>query len=102
MLSHVQLFETPWIVAHQAPLTTGFSKQGCWSGLPFLPPGNLPDQGIEPKSPALAGGFFTSEPPGSPHIYYNGRISGTLTTANAGEDVKQDELSFIADGNAKQ
>ena len=49
---------------HQAPLSTGFSRQEYWSGLPFPPPGDLPDSGIEHASPALAGGFFTTEPPG--------------------------------------
>ena len=49
-LSHVQLFATLWTVAHQAPLSTGFSRQECWSGLPCAPPGNLPDPGIEPVS----------------------------------------------------
>ena len=51
------------LVAHQAPLSMGFSRQEYWSGLPFLPAGDLPDPGIEPPfpvSPALAGGFFTS------------------------------------------
>ena len=46
-------FITPWTVAHQAPLSTGFSKQEHWNGLPFPPPGDLPDPGIEPVSPAL-------------------------------------------------
>ena len=58
---HVQLFTSPWIIAHQAPLSMGFSRQEYWSGLPWPPPGDLPDPGIEPislKSPALAGGFF--------------------------------------------
>ena len=44
----------------------GFSRQEYRSGLPFLSPGDLPDPGIEPMSPALAGGFFTTEPPGTP------------------------------------
>ena len=48
-------------LAHQAPLTMEFSKQGYWSGLPFPPPGDLPDSGIKSVSPALAGGFFTAE-----------------------------------------
>ena len=48
--SHVWLFETLWTVAHQAPLSMGFSRQGYWSGLPCLPPGDLPDPGIEPVS----------------------------------------------------
>ena len=52
--------------AHQAPLSMGFRRQGYWSGLAFPSPGELPDPGIEPESPALAGGFFTTEPPGKP------------------------------------
>ena len=58
-----------WTVAHQAPLSMGFSRQEYWSGLPFPPPRDLPNPGIEsmfPVSPALAGGFFTTEPPGKP------------------------------------
>ena len=53
---------TPWTVAHQAPLSMGFSRQEYWNGLPFPSPGDLPDPGIEPESPALAGRFFTAEP----------------------------------------
>ena len=52
-LSHVWLFETPWTVVYQAPRSMGFSRQEYWSGLPFPSPGDLPDPGIEPKSPAL-------------------------------------------------
>ena len=62
-LSRVCLFATPWTVILQAPLTMGFSKQGYWSGLPFPPPGDLSNPGIELVSltlPALAGGFFTT------------------------------------------
>ena len=59
VLSRVQLFVTPWTVAHQAPLSMGFSRQEYWSGLPFPSPDDLPDPGIDPFSPALAGGFFT-------------------------------------------
>ena len=55
----IWLFATPWTVARQAPLSMGFSRQEYWSGLPFPSPGDLPDPGIEPTSPALAGGFFT-------------------------------------------
>ena len=58
--------ETPWSVAHQAPLSMGFPKQEYQSGLPFPSPGDLPDSGTEPGSPALAGGFSTTEPPGKP------------------------------------
>ena len=52
------------MVAHQAPLSMGFSKQEYWTGLPFPSPGDLPGSGVEPISPALAGRFFTPEPPG--------------------------------------
>ena len=52
-LSRVQLFATPWTVACQAPLSTEFSRQEYWSGKPFLSPGDLPDPGIESRSPAL-------------------------------------------------
>jgi len=65
-LSRVQLFSTPWTVAHHAPLSMGFSRQEYWSELPFPSPGNLPNPGMQPKSPTLAGTFFTSEPPGKP------------------------------------
>ena len=63
------LFETPCMVACQASLPMEFSRQEYWSGLLFPPPGDLPDLGIEPESsasPALAGGFFTTVPPGKP------------------------------------
>ena len=63
LLSRVQLFATLWAVAHQAPLSMGFSKQEYQSGLPFPSPGVLPNPGIEPAfliSPALADGFFTT------------------------------------------
>ena len=53
-------FATPWTAACQAPLTMGFSRQQHWSGLPFPPPGDLSNPGIELMSPALAGGFFSS------------------------------------------
>ena len=51
-------FVTPWNVAHQAPLSMGFPRQEYWSGLPLPSPGDLPDPGIEPKSPAFAGEFW--------------------------------------------
>ena len=71
MLSHfsrVQLFATLWTVAHQASLPMGFSKQEYWSRLPFPPPGDLPDPGVEPTSLALAGEFFITEPLGYLHL----------------------------------
>ena len=60
------LYLTPKTVARQAPLSMEFSRQEYWSGLPFPPPGDLPDLGIEPESPVsppLAGRFFTTESP---------------------------------------
>ena len=66
-LSFVQLFATPWAVARQASLSMGFSRQEYWSGLPFPSPGDLPDSGIEPWSPALEADALTSEPPGNPN-----------------------------------
>ena len=56
----------PWTVAHQAPLSMGFSRQEYWSGLPCPSRGDLPDPGMEPVSSALPGGFFTAKPPGKP------------------------------------
>ena len=66
VLSHfscIQLFATLWIVAHQAPLSMGFSRQEYWTGLPCPSPGGLPNPGI---GSSLAGGFFAPEPPGKP------------------------------------
>ena len=57
---------TPWTVAYQAPLSVGFSRQEYWSGLPFLSPKDLPEPGIEPRSPALEADALLSEPPGKP------------------------------------
>ena len=62
LFSHVWLFVAPWAIAHQAPLSMGFTRQEHWSGLPLHTPGDLPDPGIEPMylaSPAVARGFFT-------------------------------------------
>ena len=72
LLSHVQLFATPWTVALQGPPSMGFSRQEYWSGLPFPSPGDLPDPGIEPRSPAFQADALTSEPPGtlSPMMFY--------------------------------
>ena len=75
MLSHVQLFATPWTVACQAPLSMGFSRQEYWSGLPFPPPGDLPNPGIKPTSPALVDVFFATELPGKPPVTVGGIAS---------------------------
>ena len=69
LLSFLQLFATPWTIAHQALLCMGPPRQEYWSGLPFPPPRDLPDPGIvpaSPVSPAFIGGFFTTEPFGKP------------------------------------
>ena len=66
-LSRVCLTVTSRTIAYQAPLSFGFSRQEYWNGLPFPPPGDLPNPGIKPVSPAssaLASGFITTEPPG--------------------------------------
>ena len=63
-LSRVQLFVTPWTVACQAPLSIGFSQQEHWSELLYPTQGDCPHPVIEPLLPALAGRFFTTEPPG--------------------------------------
>ena len=62
LLSCVRLVTTPWTVAHQAPPSMGFSRQEYWSGLPFPSPGDLPDPGIEPRSPTSQADALTSEP----------------------------------------
>ena len=56
----------PWTAAHQTPPSMGFSRQEYWSGLPFPSPGDLPDPGIEPRSPTLQVEALTSAPPGKP------------------------------------
>ena len=70
-----RLFETPWTVIHQAPLSMEFSSQEYWSQLPFPTPGDRPKPGTEPmspESPALAGRFFTTVPPGK--LYHDKRV----------------------------
>ena len=73
--SQVQLFVTLWTIAHQSPLFMGFSRQEYWSGLPYPPPGDLPNPGIEPASltsPALAGRFFTTSATWEAHTKHRG------------------------------
>ena len=60
---------TAWTIAHQAALSMGFPRLEYWTVLPFPSPGDLPNPGIEPMSPALAGRFYTTEPPGKPEIH---------------------------------
>ena len=66
----VRLFATPWTVAHEAPLSMGFSRQEYWSGLSFPPPGDLSDPGIKLPSPTLLADSLPSESPGKPKTSY--------------------------------
>ena len=89
---------TPWTIAHQAPLSKEFSRQEYWSGLPFPPSGNLPDPQIEPASPALAGGFFTTEPPGKTlQIYRRAMIKTYHYTKEVGFQLSC-QFFFLIDG----
>ena len=85
MLSRVRLFVTPWTVAYQAPPSMGFSRQGYWSVLSFPSPGDLPDPGIEPRSPTLQADTLLSEPLGSKvqgvHAYHRNEESSDLPVA---------------------
>ena len=92
--SRVQLFATQWTVAHQAPLSMGFSRQEYWSGLPFPPPGDLPNPGMEPLSPALADMFFTV---GAIREAPMGRGRGHSTGASP-----QDQPLACSQGSGKQ
>ena len=85
MLSPIPLLMTPWTVAHQAPLSLGFSRQEYWSGLPFLSRENLPNPGIEPRSPALQADSLLSE-------------FVLLTYTKSTLDTKQGEGSFNMKG----
>ena len=79
LLSHcscVRLSVIPWTAARQAPLSMGFLGQEYWRGLPFPPPGDLPDLGNEPGSPALQADFLSSEPPGMPINRYLHMFTG--------------------------
>ena len=70
LLSHVRLLATPWTVAYQLPLSMEFSRQEHWSRLPFPLQGNLPDLGIEPRSPALQADTLPSEPQGKHYVVF--------------------------------
>ena len=81
LLSHVQLFETPWTVTRQAPLSMGFSRQESWSGLPLSLPRDLPDPGIESESSAFQRNSLLLNYWGSPDIYiliFNINLSTTV------------------------
>ena len=67
--------ETPWTVAHQAPLSIGFSRQAYWSGLPFPSPRDLPNPGVEPRSPALQADSLPAELLGKPKVAETGTVA---------------------------
>ena len=72
--SHVQLFTTSWTIAHQTPLSMEFSRQEYWSGLPFPSPRDLPNPGIEVRSPVQHTDSLQAEPPGNPISSINDNI----------------------------
>ena len=80
--SCVWLFVTPWTVAYQAPLSMEFSRQEYWSGLPFPSPGDLPNPGIEPGSPALQADTLPSEPPGNQFFESGGQSIGVSASTS--------------------
>ena len=92
--SKIVIFVTPWTVACQAPLSMGFSRQEHWSVLPFPSPWSPPDPGIKPVSPALAGGFFITEPPEKPCQFLLILTLTTLTSLSKEEKVKNKEFTL--------
>ena len=93
LLSCVQLFVTPWSVAHQAPLSLGFPRQEYWSGLPFHSPGDLSDSWIQPRSPTLQADSLLSEPPGKSQNRY-----GTYSIGMVPRDGTHDIFLWIPQG----
>ena len=91
LLSHVscvQLCATPQTAAHQALPSLGFSRQEYWSGLPFPSPGDLPDPGIEPRSPVIQADALTSEPPGKPSNITGKSVQKLEYPNSTGKNVK--------------
>ena len=92
-------------VAYQASLSMGFSRQEYWSGLPFPSPGDLPDPGIEPESPALEADALTSEPQGSPiytkYTLFNSDTWGTLFSHNVQTIYKVSQTSYKINNNSQ-
>ena len=88
-------FETPWTVAHRAPLSIGFFRQDYWSGLPFSSPRDLLDPKVELMSPALAGRFLTTEPPGRMRWLDSITNSMDLNLSKVRETVRTEEPRAI-------
>ena len=82
LLSHVPFFATPWTVAYWAPQSMEFSRQEYWSGLPFPSPGDFPNPGIEPQSPALQADALLSKPPGKPSVQFSSFTQSCPTLCN--------------------
>ena len=96
-------FATPWTAAHQASLSTEFSRQEHGSGLLFPSPGELPNPGIEPTSPALIGRFFTTAPPGKLWFILRRReepLSGPHEVPTHPESLQGDKMSKSCAGHA--
>ena len=98
-LSRVRLFATLWTVAYQAPQSMKFSRWEYWSGLPFPSPGDLPDPGIEPNSPALQADALPSEPPGKPREATGKGKNERYTHLNAEfqKTARRDKKAFLSD-----
>ena len=103
VLSHVQLFETPWtVVDRQTPLSMAFFRQEYWSALPFPPPGDLPDSEAKPASPAsspLAGRLFTTEP--YLWTFGLGLVLQFNYSVTGGGCFNWKQLSFLGEGKGK-
>ena len=101
-LSRVQFYATPWTVAYQALLSMGFSREEYWSGLPFPTAGDLLELVMEPASltsPVLAGGLFTTMPPGKPqkHMYLKATFwSKKQATSSFQDSHKRQRLCFLS------
>ena len=106
LLSRVRLFATPWTVDYQAPPSMGFSRQEYWSGLPFPSPGDLPDTGIEPWSPAFQADALTSEPPGKPIMRNAGLHEAQAGIKSAGRNINSlryaDDTTLTAESEEEQ
>ena len=102
LLSHVRLSATPWTVAYQAPPSMGFSRQEYWSGFPFPSPGDLPDPGIEPRSPAFQADALTSDlvAKSCPTLATHGLIAcqASLSVGFSGQEYWS-VLSFLSPGD---
>ena len=86
-LSHVRFFATQWTVAYQAPLYMGFSRQEYWSGLPFPPPGDLPNPGIKLWSPALQADALPPKPPGKQLVVLIKQVNVKLLEQHLGHGI---------------